>query len=142
MKSLYLFYLCIIFRLTLYFIFGETRIIDSEISIKKAIEYYIYTTAPAENVEKILNLVQEDCCQTIHELTDTTGISYGVCQVMLTENLNMCRTAAKFVPQFLTNNQKQWRVNVCLELREKVNEDPTFISRIITGDKSRTCFPN
>jgi hypothetical protein len=25
---------------------------------------------------------------------------------------------------------------VCLELREKANEDPTFISRIITGDKS------
>jgi hypothetical protein len=28
------------------------------------------------------------------------------------------------------------RVNVCLELREKANEVPTFISRIITGDES------
>jgi hypothetical protein len=27
-------------------------------------------------------------------------------------------------------------VNVCLELREKANEDPTCISRIITGDES------
>jgi hypothetical protein len=26
--------------------------------------------------------------------------------------------------------------NMCLELREKANEDPTFISRIITGDES------
>jgi hypothetical protein len=25
---------------------------------------------------------------------------------------------------------------VCLELREEANEDPTFISRIITGNKS------
>jgi hypothetical protein len=25
---------------------------------------------------------------------------------------------------------------MCLELREKANEDPTFISRIITGDES------
>jgi hypothetical protein len=46
--------------------------------------------------------------------------------------------AAKFVPRLLTNDQKQRRVNVCLQLQEKANEDPTFthISRIITGDES------
>jgi hypothetical protein len=46
--------------------------------------------------------------------------------------------AAKFVPWLLTNDQKQWRINMCLELWEKANEDPTFthISRIITADKS------
>jgi hypothetical protein len=58
-----------------------------------------------ENVEKIRELVHEDCHQTIHELTDTVGISYGVCQEILTENLNMHRTAAKFVPQLLTNDK-------------------------------------
>jgi hypothetical protein len=64
-------------------------------------------------------------------------ISYGVCQEILTENLNKRRIAAKFVP-LLTNDQNQRRVNVCLELlvREKANEDLTFISRIITGDES------
>jgi hypothetical protein len=45
-------------------------------------------------------------------------ISYGVCQEILTENLNMrCK-------------------RVCLELREKASKEPTFISRIITGDES------
>jgi hypothetical protein len=52
----------------------------------------------------------------IHELADTTGISYGVCQEILTDNLNMRHIAAKFVLQILTNDQKQQRVNVCLEL--------------------------
>jgi hypothetical protein len=44
----------------------------------------------------------------------------------------------KFVPRLLTNDQKQRHINVCLELRETTNEDPTFtrISRIIRGDKS------
>jgi hypothetical protein len=46
----------------------------------------------------------------------------------------MCRIAAKFVPRLLTNDQE--RVNVCLELRKKSNKDPTFVSRIITGDES------
>jgi hypothetical protein len=50
----------------------------------------------------------------------------------------MCLFAAKFVPQLVTNHQKQRRVSVCHELQEKAKEDPTFtsISRIITGDES------
>jgi hypothetical protein len=90
-----------------------------------------------ENVEKIREHIHEDRHRTIHELADTAGISYGVCQI-LTENLNMCHIATKFVPQLLTNYQKQRSVNLCLEVREMPKEDPTFtrISRIITGDKS------
>jgi hypothetical protein len=72
----------------------------------------------------------------MHELAGAVGISYGVCQEILTENLNMRHIAAKFVPRFLTNDQKQQRVNVCLELREKANGGPNFISRIIAGDES------
>jgi hypothetical protein len=47
-----------------------------------------------------------------------------------------CDSKSKFVPRLLTNDQKWWRINVCLELREKTNEDPTLVSRIITDDKS------
>jgi hypothetical protein len=72
----------------------------------------------------------------MHEFADTVGISYGVCQKILREILNTSRIAARFVPQLLTNDQKQQRVNVCLELQEKANEDPTFISRIIMDDES------
>jgi hypothetical protein len=50
-----------------------------------------------ENVEKIRKLIHEDRRRTIHELADTTEISYGVCQVILMENLNMHSIAAKFV---------------------------------------------
>jgi hypothetical protein len=48
----------------------------------------------------------------------------------------MRRITVKFVPQLLANDQKQRRENLCLELREKANEDPTFISKIITGDEN------
>jgi hypothetical protein len=42
-----------------------------------------------ENVEKILELVDRDCRRTIHKLADIIGVSYGVCQGILIENLNM-----------------------------------------------------
>jgi hypothetical protein len=48
----------------------------------------------------------------------------------------MCLIAAEFVPRLLTNEQKQWRVNMCPELREKANEDPIFISGIIMVEKN------
>jgi hypothetical protein len=72
--------------------------------------------APAKR-QKILKQStthHEDRRRTIHELADTVGISYGVCQI-LTENLNMCRIVGKFVPRPLANDQKQRRVNVCPE---------------------------
>jgi hypothetical protein len=94
-----------------------------------------------EYVEKIRELLHEDRRRTIHELAGTVGISYGVCQVILTENLNMRRIALKFVPRLFTDDQKQQRIDVSLELGEKANEDPTFtrISRIIRGDESWIC---
>jgi hypothetical protein len=51
-----------------------------------------------ENIEKIRELIHEDRRWTIHELADTVGISYGVCQEILTENLNMRHIAAKSIP--------------------------------------------
>jgi hypothetical protein len=55
------------------------------------------TSRTTENVEKIQELIWEDRRQTIHELADTVGISYGVFLEILTENLNMRCIAAKFV---------------------------------------------
>jgi hypothetical protein len=63
------------------------------------------------------------------------GSSYGVCHEILTEILNMSSIATKFVPRHLTNDHKQRPVNVSLELREKANEDPTFMSRVIMDDE-------
>jgi hypothetical protein len=88
------------------------------------------------NVEKIRELIHKDCRRTIHQLADTVGITYGVCQEILSDNLNTRHVASKFVPWLLTNNQKQRHINVYLELREKSNKDPTFISRIIKVGQS------
>jgi hypothetical protein len=51
------------------------------------------TTKTIENVEKIRELINEDRRLPIHALPGTIGISYGVCQEILTENLNVRRIA-------------------------------------------------
>jgi hypothetical protein len=56
--------------------------------------------------------------------------------VILTENMNMRCIAVQFVPPTLDNWSKVAMHKLCLELQEKANKGPTFISRIIMGDKS------
>jgi hypothetical protein len=58
----------------------------SQVSIEDERSGWPSTYKTTENVEKIWELINEVCRRTIHELTDTVGISYGE---ILTENLNM-----------------------------------------------------
>jgi hypothetical protein len=46
------------------------------------------TIKTTENIERIQELINEDCCETILELADTVGTSYGVYQEILKANLN------------------------------------------------------
>nr|CAI5835909.1 unnamed protein product [Callosobruchus analis] len=48
----------------------------------------------------------------------------------------MRRVAAKFVPRFLTDEQRERRLRACLELQDQLKEDPEFFSKVITGDES------
>jgi hypothetical protein len=78
----------------------------NDIHVSRSVECQLKMTnvqgdqGPAKR-QKILKknreLIQEDRRRIIHELANTVGISYGVCQEILIENLIMCRIAAKFV---------------------------------------------
>jgi len=48
----------------------------------------------------------------------------------------MHHVAAKFVPRLLTPKQKEYRVAICQEFRQHALDDPSFMSRVITGDES------
>jgi len=47
----------------------------------------------------------------------------------------MRRVTAKFVPHLLTVEQKDDRVSVCTDLHERAQNDPNFMSSVITGDE-------
>jgi len=49
----------------------------------------------------------QDCRPTIYDLCAEVGIGYGSCQRILTEQLNMHRIAAKFVPTVLTQGSER-----------------------------------
>jgi len=48
----------------------------------------------------------------------------------------MKRVSAKLVPKLLTEEQMEHRIEVCLELKNRVFNDPRFIKSIVTGDET------
>jgi len=109
---------------------GRTSLEDDERSGRPS------TSSTPKNVETIRWLVHEDRRRTIKEIAAIVNVSYGTVQTILTCDLNMHRVAAKFVPRLLTPEQKEHRVAICEELRQRALDDPSFMSRIITGDES------
>ena len=75
------------------------------------------------------------------------GVSYGTCQAVLTQDLNMWRVAAKFVPWILTAEQKEWCLSVATNMLQEAESSENFIGanhhrwwdmglRVWPGDKA------
>ena len=77
----------------------------------------LLTSTTPENIAKVRQAILADRRQTIHDVCEIVGMSYGTVQRILADNLNMRRISARFVPRVLSNNQKALRVPVCRELK-------------------------
>lgn len=89
-----------------------------------------------ENVKKVEKMVMNDRRITIREVADEVGISIGSCHNIFSNVLGMKRVAAKFIPKLLNFDQKNNRMNIAQELLNDVNNDPSLLERVITGDET------
>ncbi|UYV64400.1 CUL1 [Cordylochernes scorpioides] len=65
-----------------------------------------------------------------------TGISKTTIGRIVTEDLRLKKTPAKFIPRFLTNEQKLCRLATCEDMLEMTRTDPEWKDKIITGDET------
>ncbi|UYV63511.1 hypothetical protein LAZ67_2004387 [Cordylochernes scorpioides] len=89
-----------------------------------------------ENVQKITDLIKENPRTTLLELEQDTGISKTTIGRIVTEDLRFKKTPAKFIPRFLTNEQKLCRLATCEDMLEMTRTDPEWKDKIITGDET------
>ncbi|UYV61097.1 hypothetical protein LAZ67_1003416 [Cordylochernes scorpioides] len=89
-----------------------------------------------ENVQKIADLIKENPRTTLLELEQDTGISKTTIGRIVTEDLRLKKTPAKFIPRFLTNEQKLCRLATCEDMLEMTRTDPEWKDKIITGDET------
>lgn len=89
-----------------------------------------------DHVFEVRKLVRSDRRLTIREMADTLNISFGSVQHILANELKMSRVCAKFVPRILTEEQTENRLRIASDLLQTSTEDPSFLSKIVTGDET------
>ena len=94
------------------------------------------TSQKEEVMDQVREKVLEDRRLTVQEIVAEVGISTGSVHSILTEDLNLRRASAKFVPKLLTEQQKELRKEISEDMLDLVNHDPEFIKTIITGDET------
>ena len=87
-------------------------------------------------IERVRQIIREDRRRTINEVSMLVGINHRTCHKILTEDLKTRRVASKFVPKLMSVDQKQQRLDVCLDLKENAANDPIFLSNVITCDET------
>ena len=73
---------------------------------------------------------------TIREVADDIGISYGLCQTIFMDVLSKKRAAVKIVPKLLNFEQNQRHMDIAQETLTTFTDDPDLLRKVITGDES------
>ena len=88
-------------------------------------------------VKKIHKMVLDDRRLKVLELADMVGISKSAVHRILTENLDMRKLCARWVPRLLTMEQKQRREDVSIECLAMFHSNKAeFLRRFITMDET------
>jgi len=88
------------------------------------------------NLERVRSLVRSDRRLTLRIISSELNLNRFTVHQILTQDLDMRKVSAKIVPKNLTTQQKANRRYVCLDLLDRLEREPEFFSRVITGDES------
>jgi len=94
------------------------------------------TSKTDDNVERVRSLVRSDRRLTLCMISSELNLNRFTVHQILTLDLDTRKVCAKMVPKNLTTEQKAYRKVVCLDLLDRLEREPEFFSRVITGDES------
>ena len=69
-------------------------------------------------------------------IAEETGLNKNAVHKILTEHLHMRKICAKLVPKNLSVEQEANRLEICQDLLERLEIEPNYVHKVITGDGS------
>jgi len=93
------------------------------------------TSKADDNVERVRSLVRSDCRLTLRMISTELNLNRFTIHQILTKDLDMRKVCTKIVPKNLATEQANRR-DMCPDLLDRLEREPEFFSRVITGDES------
>ena len=94
------------------------------------------TSTTDESVSKVRSALAMDRRLTVRMIADEVGMSKDTVHRILTEVLEMRKICAKIVPKNLSAEPKENRLFISQEMLDRLNREPNFMDRVVTGDES------
>ena len=94
------------------------------------------TVITQQNIDAVNDLVNDDPHISIDYIATILDISHGSVHTILKEHLGLTKITSRWVPHNLTEEQRQRRVDICIENLQKFESGAWRLCDIITGDES------
>jgi len=89
-----------------------------------------------KNVEVVRAVMAKDRRLSVRVIAEETGSNKNVFHRILTEHLHMRKICAQLVQKNLCVEQKENRLDICQDLLGRLEIEPNFLHKVITGDES------
>jgi hypothetical protein len=89
-----------------------------------------------QNVEVVRAVMAKDRRLSVRMIGEEMGLDKNAVPRILTDHLHEQKICAKLVPKKLSVEQKPKRLEICRDLLGRLEIEPDFLDKVITGDES------
>jgi len=93
------------------------------------------TSKMDNNVVRVRSLVRSDRRLTLRMISSELNLNRLIVHQILTQDLDMRKECAKMFLKNLATEQKASQREECLDFLDRLEREPEFFSRVITGDE-------
>jgi len=94
------------------------------------------TVVTDDNTEKVRDVIRKDRRLGVRSVAEEVNLDRESVRRILREELNMRKVCAKMVPKLLLDEQKERRKELCLDLLQRIENEPDLLNSIITCDET------
>jgi len=94
------------------------------------------TAVTVDNTEKVRDVIRKNRRLGVRTVAEEVSLDRESVRRILREELNMRKVCAKMVPKLLSDEQKDRRKELCLDLLQRIENEPDVLNSIITCDET------
>jgi len=94
------------------------------------------TAVTDDNTGKVRAVIRKDRRLGVRTVAEEVNLDRKIVRQILREELNMRKFCAQMVPKLLSDEQKDRRKELCLDLLHRIENEPDLLNSIITCDET------